>query len=275
MEFKPIDMVSVGIAPLCYDADFVDKGPPDPKLRGDVRFIAKQTGLVLPLFPIATKEEIKIFTEFMGESPQPTDANFKKLAKRYKEKADGENIFPKLPSMVKSYYTRWKRNQEIKTSQDNVGQAALEFREKLFRKSTSADEFHSDIVLKAIEDKRSDASQSQPVVALPPEQQNLPAPRSVHVPAPPTAAPAQVAYVPPTKTTTTRRCAWFPLCQSSVSECHGTVQARCINNDKLKGREEECRQQKEEFRREKMKARAAERREVKKRKRESISDDNN
>jgi len=136
MEFKPIDMVSVGIAPLCYDADFVDKGPPDPKLRGDVRFIAKQTGLVLPLFPIATKEEIKIFTEFMGESPQPTDANFKKLAKRYKEKADGENIFPKLPSMVKSYYTRWKRNQEIKTSQDNVGQAALEFREKLFRKST-------------------------------------------------------------------------------------------------------------------------------------------
>ena len=91
---------------------------------------------MLPLFPIATKEEIKIFTEFMGESPQPTDANFKKLAKRYKEKADGENIFPKLPSMVKSYYTRWKRNQEIKTSQDNVGQAALEFREKLFRKST-------------------------------------------------------------------------------------------------------------------------------------------
>jgi len=156
-----------------------------------------------------------------------------------------------------------------------VGRAALEFREKLFRKSTSADEFHGDIVLKAIEDKSSDAMQSQPVVALPPEQQNLPAPRSVHVPAPPIAAPAQVAYVPPTKITTSRRCAWFPLCESSVSECHGTIKASCVNNDKLRGREEECQQKKDELLREENRKRSAKRREEKKRKIDSISNDNN
>mmetsp|Transcript_16212 Transcript_16212/g.46590 ORF Transcript_16212/g.46590 Transcript_16212/m.46590 type:complete len:101 (-) Transcript_16212:537-839(-) len=50
--------------------------------------------------------------------------------------------------------------------------AALEFREELFRKSTSADEFHGAGILKA--DKKSDTS--PPVVALPPEQQNQAAP---------------------------------------------------------------------------------------------------
>jgi len=62
-----------------------------------------------------------ILTVFMGQSPQTTDSNFKKLAKRYKEKADGDKTFPKLPSMVKSYYTRWKKNQDIKLSRYNVG----------------------------------------------------------------------------------------------------------------------------------------------------------
>lgn len=269
MEFKPIDMVSVGIAPLSYDADFVDKGPPDPKLRGDVKFIAEQTGLVLPLFPIATKEEIKIFTEFMGQYPQPTDANFKILAKRYKAKANGDSVFPKLPSMVKSYYSRWKKNQEIKTSIDNVGAEALAFRESLFRKSASADEFHGDAILKEVEDKKSETA--EPVVAVVgPRQQE------VHVQAPPIAAPAQAAYVPPTNITVQRRCAWYPLCQSMISECGGSIKKRCRNNSQLRGREEECRKRKEELanqvRKEK---RAEEQREKKKRKRDSISNEIN
>ena len=86
-------------------------------LKGGLLFLAECMGLVLALLPIATKEEIKIFTAFMLTHPKPTDSNFRDLAKLYKEKADGITIFPKLPSMVKSYYIRWKksRDQGIKT----------------------------------------------------------------------------------------------------------------------------------------------------------------
>ena len=259
-------MVSVGIAPLSYDTDFVDKGPPDPKLRGDVKFIAEQTGLVLPLFPIATREEIKIFTEFMGKHPQPTDANFKVLAKRYKAKADGDQVFPKLPSMVKSYYSRWKKNQEIKTSKDNVGAEALAFRESLFRKSTSANEFHDNIILKAVEDKR--AETAEPVVAV-----VGPVQQEVHVPAPPIAAPTQAAYVRPTNITVQRRCAWYPLCQSMNSECGGSIKKNCINNSRLAGREDECKQKKEALKNQERKERKAKEQAERKRKRDSISNE--
>ena len=166
--------------------------------------------------------------------------------------------------MVKSCYSRWKKNQEIKTSIDNVGVEALAFRESLFRKSTSADEFHGDAVLKEVEDKKSEAD--EPVVAVVgPRQQE------VHVPAPPIAAPAQAAYVPPTNITVRRRCAWFPLCEYFASECFGSTKKKCINNSKLVGREDECQQKKEAIQREERRVRVAERRKEKKRKLNSIS----
>ena len=106
MEFEGNeDFVAVGIGPLCYSEDFVTKGEPDERLVGDMRFIAKRSGIKHPPLPIRTKDEINIFTQFMATN-KATQGNFIKLAKLYKMSANGINIFPKLPTMLKSYYNR-------------------------------------------------------------------------------------------------------------------------------------------------------------------------
>jgi hypothetical protein len=43
MEFQGIkDQVAVGIGPLFYEQDYVEKGKPDPSLKRDLRFTAER-----------------------------------------------------------------------------------------------------------------------------------------------------------------------------------------------------------------------------------------
>lgn len=243
MEFKPVDMVSVGIAPLTYDLDYVDRGPPHVTLRGDVRFVAEQTGLIFPLLPIASKEEIKIFTRFMLDHPQATKSNFIKLAKLYKEKSDGKTVFPKLPSMVKAYYNRWKMNQAIKASQASIGPGAIQLREALFKKSTSGGEVHGLDILKEVEQYSAHKKDDVPAIMCPRQHEHP----TVHVHAPPLAAPAQKSPVPSHSINTGRRCAWFPFCKEIASICGGTVKKRCRDYSQYQGKEEDLARAKREM----------------------------
>ena len=56
----------------------------------------------------------------MGENPKPTTEGWKKLAKEYLKKADYREIFPKLPSMLATYYTKWKGTQQLVAMKDSV-----------------------------------------------------------------------------------------------------------------------------------------------------------
>lgn len=105
------DMISVGIGPLSYDSTYVVKGKPDENLKGDLYFIAKQMGLKYPILHIGSSAEIKLFNEFMM-SNKGTKANFKELARIFRDKADGKNIFFKLPSMLKTYHGTWEKIQK-------------------------------------------------------------------------------------------------------------------------------------------------------------------
>lgn len=55
--------------------------------------------------------------------------------------------------MVKAYYNQWKINQAIKSLQENMGAAAQELCETLFKKSTSAEELHAADTLRVVENK--------------------------------------------------------------------------------------------------------------------------
>ena len=68
----------------------------------------------LPPLPVCGGREIGIFNKFMSENTKMDDRSRIKLAKLYKEKSDGIDIFPKLPSMIKSYEKTWERNSLIK-----------------------------------------------------------------------------------------------------------------------------------------------------------------
>jgi len=261
MEFKPIDMASVGIVPLSYDSDYVEEGEPDESLKGDLKFLAERLRLVLPLLPIATKEEIKLFTEFMMSHPNPTDSNFKALAKLFKEKADGKTIFPKLPSMIKSHYNRWKKNQEIKASRENVGSAAKDLRKKLFMKFTCAEESHPSELIEAAAGRERDATTAAAAPA--PERQPDEAP-AVHTHVPPLVAPSQKNYVPAHVIVSERRCAWWPFCNKTINVCGGSKMHRCRFRDDFNNvSDEELEKAKREAKNEEMRLRARQRQEQK------------
>ena len=59
------NMISVGIGPLSYSDQYVKKGEPHANLKGDLKFLASQMNLELPPLPVASRKEIKIFTEHM------------------------------------------------------------------------------------------------------------------------------------------------------------------------------------------------------------------
>ena len=50
----------------------------------------------------------------------PTDLTFRKMAKIFCKESNGTTIFPKLPSMLKTYYKRWEQNHKIKVAEKTV-----------------------------------------------------------------------------------------------------------------------------------------------------------
>lgn len=238
MEFSPTDLVSIGIGPLSYDADFVEKGQPNPILQGEMKFMAERMGIREPLQPIAHPDEVKMFTNFMMKHPKPTDSHFSELAKQYKQASNGTTIFPKLPSMVKAYYNRWRSNQEIKASRKNLGGPAQDLRQKLFLTNTTAGEFHSDAVLEATRTKETDATVA-PAAPMP-TQQVAPI---VHLHVPPVVAPTQEQHVPVHSARSKYRCAWAPFCKNLRMECGGKTKAQCKYKDSFRNITEEHLQQ--------------------------------
>ena len=113
--FQPIKgFVAVGVGPLCYDDDFVEKSSePHQALKGGLRFLAKRMKLRGPPLDLAHKEEFSFFNEFMKTKPRVNRQNWVELAKQFKAKANYVSIFPKLPSQLARHYVRWKANQEV------------------------------------------------------------------------------------------------------------------------------------------------------------------
>ena len=113
--FDPVeDHVAVGVGPLNYSSSYVDKGDPHPCLKGDLLFLASRMKLRGPPLPIVSREERRIFNEFIKNlTSKPTTKNFETLAGRYKDLADYKKVFPKLPSMLRKEYKGWEEGQSL------------------------------------------------------------------------------------------------------------------------------------------------------------------
>lgn len=113
--FQPVkDFVAVGVGPLCISEEYVCLGDPLPHLTGDLHFLAERMGVQCPPLGVQGKDECKMFSTFMLSNPALTDTAVSTLCKWYLEKSDGKTIFPKTPSMIKSYYRQWQHNQLIR-----------------------------------------------------------------------------------------------------------------------------------------------------------------
>ena len=109
------EIVSVGIRRLNYDTAYVQRGAPHESLKGDLLFMAKRSGVVCVPLPIAHRNEIIIFNEFLIQHPKPTETDWKNLAAEYLKKCDYLTVFPKLPSMLKTHFSKWQLNSHIKS----------------------------------------------------------------------------------------------------------------------------------------------------------------
>ena len=122
--FKPLDsFVSVGVGPLCFSQHYIDIGEPDQQLKGDIKFIANKMNVRFPPMPVSTKEEKKIFNDFFRANTRQSSLQWRELVCSYRRLSDGSNIFPKLPSLLKNYYTTWKQNQKIRLFQTSLGKS--------------------------------------------------------------------------------------------------------------------------------------------------------
>jgi hypothetical protein len=216
-------MISVGIGPLSYSDQYVKKGEPHPNLKGDLKFLASQMNLELQRLPVASRKEIKIFTEHMIQcSGKPKESDFVALAQKYLIEADGIEIFPKLPTMVRSYFNRWKKNQMIKAAKDSVGPEAKSLLLRLSG-STSAPEHH--YCGEAIQAEESRTKRAQDVGEADAESSQ----GQMFVP--PVAAAGQKSYKPATMIRSSKRCAWAPFCNQTIDKCGGSRKSKCRFKD--------------------------------------------
>jgi hypothetical protein len=191
--FDPIkDFVAVGVGPLNYDSKFVEHGEPHPNLTGGMLFLARKMKLKGPPLHVGHPREMHLFNEFLREHPRPTAKLWEELAALFKVKSDYETIFPKLPSMLRNYYNKWKVNQELMMLTDAVRTDYYGLLKKLGQPSRDRDN-----VAAEFQKNRSDAQLEEPVVDLGEtvaEAAIADVPCNP-MPVPPIAAPTQTTYV--------------------------------------------------------------------------------
>jgi hypothetical protein len=218
---KP-DMVSVGIGPMTYNQRYVEHASePDANLTGDRLFMAKQMKLRYPILHIGSRQEIRIFNDFMKEN-NATEANFKKLAEIYKNAANGKDVFYKLPNMLKSYSKTWGKNSELKSKEKGLNRDVNILLEELFCTRISGDTSKVPPTVKAT------AAQVEETMNAERNDNEEAATAAMFV----GAVEGQGQYVHSAIniapiSLNDRRCAWFPACGKLQRECGGNRKDLC------------------------------------------------
>ncbi len=133
--FEPTDFQPIGIAPLMIEGtNFVRRGAPHKKLKGDLRFMSQRMGVECCPLPIGSKEERKLFSKFVNQvicEKGPTPTQWVQLAELFLIKCNFDTIFPKLPSMLVSYYNEWKQYRGQRRLLGQLGDRFDKFRERI------------------------------------------------------------------------------------------------------------------------------------------------
>jgi hypothetical protein len=78
--FQAIEgFIAVGIGPLSYSSEFLEKGTPDKRLRGDLHFAALQMKLKCPPLHVDHPKEKQLLNDFLKENPKPSAKRWREL----------------------------------------------------------------------------------------------------------------------------------------------------------------------------------------------------
>ena len=84
---------------------------PDVKLTADMRFLAKQTGTILPFVPVCGLDECLHFSTNVNAYMQGSTFNAELMALDWCTNSDGLTLFPKLPVHMRLHMEKWKRGE--------------------------------------------------------------------------------------------------------------------------------------------------------------------
>ena len=231
---KPVDdFVAVGIGPLWFSDDYVEKGQPDPHLTEDAKFLAQKMHVRCAPQPPAYPSEFKIINDYLKDHPKPKDVDWRELAKIFKSRSDCKAIFPKLPTMLKQYFKQWKETNWVKAVQSTIAPRYGRLLNELATVQKSKD----DRLTKTMQGNSSYAIESGETGL---DVQEMTDPLLLQVaasmnplPVPPAAAPMQSTFIQiqddGNQSTRGRRCFWFPYCEKLASECGGSSRQGCVS----------------------------------------------
>ena len=90
------------------------------KLTGDQKYLCKVMGTPLPFLPFSEEKEYKAYARYVVDGIVPKDHEDAAIA--FCPFIDGTNIFPKLPSHMRTHHDQWEQNQRVKESVRKVAQ---------------------------------------------------------------------------------------------------------------------------------------------------------
>lgn len=213
-----------------------------------------------PPLHVEGAHEKKIFNDFMAEHPKPTSKHWKELAKLYKARTNCKTVFPKLPSMLKSYYNHWQDSQAIVMAEEEM---KSEYRALLFKLATPGRGTTS----VAIQQQISAQGELSKGIDMIVDMDDL---CEDPLPVPPPAAPGQSLFVQSAGgKKKDQRCCYFPCCSKMASKCHGYFAVMCneVNSGRVVFTAEELAEKKAVAKREEAAARARKQRQLAKRQR--------
>lgn len=78
-----------------------------------------------------TKEEKRIFNDYLKEKPKPTAKTWTELAALYKGEVNYDTVFLKLPTTLASHCSKGKQTQELVLIKDSISQEYYDFLKQL------------------------------------------------------------------------------------------------------------------------------------------------
>jgi len=88
----------------------------------ELRHLCSSMGVPVPFLPVPhSMHEAKLFTTLILTMPGSFDAEA--MAIEWCKHIDGINLFPKLPTHLRTYHEQWARNRRIEDAVKNMGPA--------------------------------------------------------------------------------------------------------------------------------------------------------
>ena len=232
-EFDAIEgFVAAGLGPLSHNPRFVTKSDtPHRKLKGGLKFMAQRMKVELPPLPIQGKLEYSLLRENLKVTPTPNKQQLESWCEQYKVKADGINVFPKLPNLLRAGAKQYQVGQKIRL----LGLHTEEGFNKLLG------ELRTDVVLENPQQQerrllqrhepssrhQSVSEQAARAVSIGTSQSIL---RDSSSPQSQMADNAETTQAIPAQTNILAvedRCKWWPICKSNKSQCGGSRKSDC------------------------------------------------